>query len=104
MASALPHSNRGTAPDLDEVRRVIRPLLPEGCRAVLFGSRAAGTARHRSDWDIGLIGPGPVPGHVLERVREGLDNLPTLHLFEVVDLGTVPLPFRDAALREAVAL
>lgn len=104
MTSRLRHTRPDTAPALDELRRVIRPLLPEGCSAVLFGSRATGTARARSDWDIGVMGPGPVPGHVLEHVRETLEGLPTLHVFEVVDLGSLPPAFRALALREAVTL
>jgi len=32
----------------------------DGYVVSLFGSRAAGTARPRSDFDIGLIGPEPI--------------------------------------------
>jgi len=95
-----------TTPDMDEVAAVLRGLLPEraGYRAVLFGSRATGRARPASDWDIGIIGPAPLDGALRQRVRDALDDLPTLHRFDVVDLATVPQAFRDAALATAVRL
>jgi hypothetical protein len=45
-----------------------------------------------------------VPLAVVERVRAALEELPTLHSFDVVDLATVPEEFRRAALRGAVEL
>jgi len=65
-------------PSHEEVARVVRALLPATHHAVLFGSRATGRARERSDWDIGIVGPAPVDGAILERIREALDALPTL--------------------------
>lgn len=93
-----------TAPALDAVARLVRPLLPPGYRAVLFGSRAAGTARPTSDWDIGILGARPLDGATLERIREAIEGLPTLHTLEVVDLTSVAPAFREAALSRAVAL
>lgn len=93
-----------TAPDLGEVTQRIRRLLPAGYRAVLFGSRATGRARLGSDWDIGLLGPRPLRGAVVERIREDLNELRTLHTFEVVDLARVPEDFRQAALDKAIEL
>jgi predicted nucleotidyltransferase len=97
-------AGRATAPELEGMTAVLRPLLPPAFRAVLFGSRARGSARSGADWDIGLVGPGPVPLAVVESVRAALDDLPTLHSFDVVDLATVPEEFRRAALRGAVEL
>jgi predicted nucleotidyltransferase len=93
-----------TAPTVDSIADLIRPLVPAGHEAVLFGSRATGRAHQRSDWDIGLVGEPPVTGAVLERIREGLDALPTLHTFEVVDLASAAPEFRREALRHAVRL
>ncbi|MEK7784099.1 MAG: nucleotidyltransferase domain-containing protein, partial [Chloroflexota bacterium] len=93
-----------TTPDLKEVSRILKQLLPAQYGAVLFGSRATGRARPGSDWDIGLIGPEPLGGAVIETIREELDELPTLHSFDVVDLRTVPDTFRQKALRGAKAV
>lgn len=93
-----------TAPSLEDIARALRDRLPEGYGAVLFGSRAADGARPASDWDIGLMGPAPLPGHVVESIREALEELPTLHSFDVVDLQGVPEGFRRLALKSAVKI
>ena len=69
-----------------------------------LGEVAADAAALRSDWDIGILGPAPLRGAVLEAVREELETLRTLDTFDVVDLARVPDGFRRAALAEAVAL
>jgi predicted nucleotidyltransferase len=93
-----------TTPDLREVSRILRQLLPAQYGAVLFGSRATGRAQSGSDWDIGLLGPQPLAGGVVQMIRDELDDLPTLHSFDVVDLRTVPEYFRQTALRGAQAI
>jgi predicted nucleotidyltransferase len=93
-----------TTPDLAAVSKILKAHLPDGYSAVLFGSRATGRARPASDWDIGIIGPAALRGAVLQAIHEALDELPTLHSFEVVDLSTVPNAFREEALRHAINL
>jgi predicted nucleotidyltransferase len=94
-----------TEPDLEAIRVVVKRHLPAGeYHAYLFGSRATQRARPVSDWDIGILGPAPVRGAVLESIRDDLEDLPTLHTFDVVDLATVPDAFRLIALHEAVQL
>jgi len=92
----------GTAPDLDRVREVVRRHLPSRqYRVLLFGSRATGTARRISDWDIGILGPEEVPGHVLQRIHGDLEELPTLHRFDVIDLRSTSDSFQRNALQGA---
>jgi nucleotidyltransferase substrate binding protein (TIGR01987 family) len=93
-----------TAPKLEDVTRILREFLPTQYGAVLFGSRATGRAQPGSDWDIGVIGATPLDGGVLELIREGLEELPTLHTFDVVDLVRVPEWFRKSAIRGARAI
>ncbi len=78
--------------------------MPATHHAVLFGSRATGSARPGSDWDIGILGPQPLRGAVLQATRDDLHDLRTLHSFDVVDLTTVPQSFRDVALRHVINL
>lgn len=73
-------------------------------RVFLFGSRASGRARERSDWDIGILGPDDVPGFLLARIHSDLDELPTLHRFDVVDLHSTSEAFRREALKEVLPL
>jgi predicted nucleotidyltransferase len=37
----------------------------EGRKVVLFGSRARGEARPRSDFDLGVMGDQPMPDHTM---------------------------------------
>jgi predicted nucleotidyltransferase len=93
-----------TIPDLAVVSKILKAHLPEGYSAVLFGSRATGRARPASDWDIGILGPAPLRGSVIQSIHEALDELPTLHSFEIVDLSTVPGAFREEALKHSIKL
>ena len=88
----------------DDIARVLRPLVPGTHSALLFGSRATLQASASSDWDIGVFGPASVDGAILERMREALEQLPTLRTFDVVDLWTAPAELRERALAEGVAL
>jgi uncharacterized protein len=77
---------------------VIRRHVPDPAyRVFLFGSRAAGRATERSDIDIGIEGPAPVPGPALAAIHEELDESPTLYTVEVVDFTRVPEKFRMVA-------
>lgn len=49
--------------------------------AVLFGSRAKGTAHEKSDFDIAVSGVKDIEG-----LRERLEEIPTLYSFDVVNL------------------
>jgi len=93
-----------TTPNLVEVSERVKRHLPPGYQAVLFGSRATDRARPRSDWDIGLLGPAPLRGAIMQHIREELDEMRTLHTFDLVDLNTVPDFFRRGALKKVIRL
>lgn len=79
---------------------VIRRHVPDTAfRVFLFGSRATGSARERSDIDIGIEGPAPVPRAALAAIQYELDEAPTLYTIEVVDFARVPEKFRRVAER-----
>ncbi len=79
---------------------IIRRHVPDQAyRVFLFGSRAEGRATDRSDIDIGIEGPAPVPGPALAAIHEELDEAPTLFTIEVVDFTRVPEKFRRIAQR-----
>ncbi len=91
-------SNATTAPTPKQMVAAVRSVLPSTeFRIVLFGSRARGTARPDSDWDLGIQGPRPVTGEERQRIRDALEDLPTLHTFDVVDLTTARPALRDSA-------
>jgi predicted nucleotidyltransferase len=78
--------------------RVIRSRLGNPAfRIFLFGSRAAGTARRRSDIDIGIDGPAPVPYETMTAIAEDLEDVRSLYSVDVVDFQRVPERFRRVA-------
>jgi len=70
----------------------------------IFGSEANGTADRRSDIDIGILGPQPVSGAVMQQIREELETLRTLRSFDVVDFSRVDESFKAEALEHAERL
>ncbi len=77
---------------------VVRRHVPDPAyRVFLFGSRAAGTAHPRSDIDIGIEGPRPVPHETMALIADELDESPTLYTVDVVDFARLPDTFRRVA-------
>src|SRR6266404_8500642 len=77
---------------------VIRRHVPDPAyRVFLFGSRATGSARERSDIDIGIEGPAPVPREALAAIHEEIEDAPTLYSIDIVDFRRLPEKFRQVA-------
>jgi predicted nucleotidyltransferase len=92
------HAISGPAAAISFAASVVRRHLPDPAyRIFLFGSRAAGSAHARSDIDVGIEGPGPVPRETLAAIGEELEEAPTLYTIEVVDFARVPESFRQVA-------
>ena len=70
----------------------------EGYSIVLFGSRAHGTAGERSDFDLGITGPSPVPLKTFFQIGDFLEQLPTLFRIDWVDLDRATDALRENAL------
>ncbi len=70
----------------------------------IFGSEASGVADRHSDIDIGILGPQPVSGAVMQEIREDLERLRTLRPFDVVDFSRVDESFKAEALKHAEQL
>lgn len=90
-----------TTPQRREVSDVVRRSLPTGAGAFL-SPRLRRDGRPPCDWDVALLAPAggdPLAGAVVQRVRNGLDNLRTLHSFHVVDAARLS-PVRARELRE----
>ena len=70
----------------------------------LFGSWASGTARVRSDVDIGIEGPLPVDAGRMALIRDAMDRLPTLYAVDVVDFGGLSPEIRESFKTSSVRL
>lgn len=94
----------------DPREQEIRAMLVETMRAntnrlgghqvVLFGSRAQGKAKSRSDFDLGVIGDAPLPLEDFFAIQDMLDELPTLYRIDWVDFARVSERFRSQALQK----
>lgn len=73
-------------------------------KVFFFGSRVSGGGNERSDIDIGIEGPQEIPLELLGRIREGIENLPTLYKIEIVDFNTASNEFREVALQHTEVL
>ena len=94
-----------TTPSIESIRSKLRPIFDDDATSVfLFGSRADGSARANSDWDIGVHRRSAVAGHVMEYAREALESIRTLHSFDLVDFARTTPSFRKIALRRVVSL
>ncbi len=85
-------------------RVLARQLDARHYRAWIIGSEATGTAQPGADLDIAFEGPASLDLAALARLRDALEDLPTLRSFDLVDLRRTTEAFRREALREAIAL
>jgi predicted nucleotidyltransferase len=69
-----------------EAARLAREILGPTVEVIWFGSWPRGRAHERSDVDIAIRCPAGVPRDRLRRVREAIDELPTLYSIDVLDL------------------
>jgi len=72
----------------------------KGHRIFLFGSRAAGKARPRSDFDVGSYGDEPLPLKTFFAIEDIFDDLPTLYKIDWVDLNRANPEFRARAMKD----
>ncbi len=91
---------------IDEIRQMIEPLLEkyDMASASLFGSYARGAADATSDIDVLLVGNEGFRALNVFGVAEDLHRRSgkPVDVYELSELDAGP--FRDAVLREAVAL
>jgi len=75
-----------------------------GYRVVLFGSRATGNARERSDFDVGILGYAPLPLKTFYQLENLFEEIETLYRIDLVDLNRVSSEFHREALKKTEAL
>lgn len=76
----------------------VAPLL-KGYRVFLFGSRAEGTSKPRSDFDVGVIGEQPLPLKTFYLIEDLFDEMETLYKIDWVDFNQVSSRFAEYALQ-----
>ena len=59
-----------------------------------FGSRVTGKGDERSDIDVGIEGPKPVPYRIISQIQEDLEEKPILYSIDIVDFTGASEKFR----------
>lgn len=86
-----------------EIRKIVFTHLEKTQYSVyLFGSRAKGTPKELSDFDIGILGQKPLELNVKIAIEDDLEKSKIPFIVEIVDLSQVGEKFRDLALKDAI--
>ncbi len=89
----------------EKIKKIIGQYLDlEKYRLFFFGSRVSGGGNERSDIDIGIDGPEPVPLKVFSDIKEEIESIPILYKIEIVDFKQVSPDFRQVALKHTETL
>ena len=104
--SLIERKQSSSPPDLRKaVREAVGKYIDLGvCELFVFGSEARGAASPGSDIDIGIRAPQPLAKHTIQRIRDELEKIRTLRVFDVVDLAAADPSFREQALQNAEKL
>lgn len=86
------------------IARITERLLPKTHRAFLFGSRAVGTAKPHSDYDLGVIGPRPLSVREWGALNDAFEEAPIIHAVDVVDFYPASDSFKKVALRRTIPI
>lgn len=106
-------SDRDASPNNHRVEEILAMLTDtmranadrlSGHKVFLFGSRARGDAKSRSDFDLGVMGHAPLPLEDFYAIEDMLDGLPTLYRIDWVDFARASERFRTEALRSTKVL
>jgi len=82
----------------------IRKYVPKEYTILLFGSWAQSNASPTSDIDIAILGPHCIDSVVMARLRQDIDELPTLRKIDVVDIQAADEKFRERILKDTIVL
>lgn len=68
-------------------------------KVFFFGSRVERRGSERSDIDIGIEGPKAIPLEIFAKIKEEIDEIPTLYKIDIVDFKKVGKDFYKVAKR-----
>ena len=89
---------------IKEVKKIVRNHLSEDYKILIFGSWVKGDSLETSDIDIGILGKKEVPWHLMAKILQEVESVPTLRSIDVVDLNSVEKGFKNKVLEYAKAL
>lgn len=84
----------------DLLRIISRHVDLNTHRVFFFGSRVSHKGDDRSDIDVGVEGPAPIPWQTWSRIEEEVDDQPWLYTVDLVDFKNVSEKFKNVALQQ----
>ncbi len=81
-----------------KIQSIVADQVKGDYKLFLFGSRANGKSTERSDIDIAIMANRNLGSSILAKIREDIENIPTLLKIDFVDLSTVDDDFRNHVL------
>ena len=87
-----------------QVAAIVRGAVGPETRVLWYGSWVRGTAVPRSDVDLAIVAERRVPAATMVRIRERVEDLPTLRKIDLVDVHAVGEAMRSRIMAEGVAL
>ncbi|MCD5407348.1 MAG: nucleotidyltransferase domain-containing protein [Desulfotomaculum sp.] len=85
------------------VAEIITGYLP-GAQILLFGSRAKKQATETSDFDLAIDNGVKIPLDIIARIKDAVEQLPTLKSIDIVDLNRVSTEFKTIVLQSGVKI
>lgn len=87
------------------IRNTVRQYLPNSTyHLFIFGSRAQGTYRKYSDFDVAIDGPEKVPSHTMGKIRSELEDTDVPYVIDLVDLNQTSDGFKKSAYQFKIDL
>jgi len=90
--------------EVEIITKITKKLLPNTHRAFLFGSRASGTNRPHSDYDLGISGPRALSLREWGELHDALEEAPIVHAVDVVDFYPASDAFKEVALQHTIPI
>jgi predicted nucleotidyltransferase len=87
-----------------EVARLARSVLGEDTEVIWFGSWPQGKALPHSDIDVAISIGEPIAPERMGRLREAVDEFPTLFEIDIIDLNATGPALREEILKHGERL
>ena len=89
---------------IQEIKRILQKHFSEETEIWLFGSQASGTSLPTSDIDIGLLGKEKIDPLFMIKIKEELEEIPSLRSIDLVDLHLINETFKQQVLKNGKRL
>ena len=92
------NSQQKIKPILESIYLIVKETVECDYQLFLFGSRAMGTNDNKADIDVGIIPENYLSPIQIQKIKEKIEELPTLLKIDFIDFTTVSEDFKSVAL------